>query len=132
VNVTQDIDEVRQAALELMVESLKEEDTERQLANLLAQGEAPEALAKMLPRRTLVDAYYLYAEYLMWLRATRDADVDVEILADEAEGLRAIEAARQEYEREHPACPECGNRQYSRFAVSCRISRCGAKFEKRS
>jgi hypothetical protein len=132
VNVTQDIDEVRQAALELMVESLKAEDVERQINNVLLDDDGLAALAKLMPRRSLTDAYYVYAEYLMWLRAMRDADVDVEILADEAEGLRAIEAARQEYEREHPACPECGTRQYSRFAVSCRISRCGAKFEKRN
>jgi hypothetical protein len=128
----QDIDEVRQAALELMVESLKAEDVDRQINNVLLDEDGLAALAKLMPRRSLTDAYYVYAEYLMWLRAMRDADVDVEILADEAEGLRAIEAARQEYEREHPACPECGVRQYSRFAMSCRISRCGAKFKKRS
>jgi hypothetical protein len=105
---------------------------DRQINNVLLDEDGLAALAKLMPRRSLTDAYYVYAEYLMWLRAMRDADVDVEILADEAEGLRAIEAARQEYEREHPACPECGVRQYSRFAMSCRISRCGAKFEKRS
>lgn len=130
MQVTQDMDGVRHAALELMVESLRAEDVDRVVENLIAQDADPETLAKALPRRSLPNAYYDYAAYIMWLRSMRDADVDMEILADEAEGLRAIESAWQQYERDHPPCPQCGTRQLSRNALSCRKN-CGAKFERR-
>jgi hypothetical protein len=126
--VSQDIDGVRAAALELMVESLREEDTDRVVANLLAQNASPETLAKAMPRRTLADAYYSYAHYIMWLRSMRVSEVQIDLLADEAEGLRAIETARQEFERDHPGCPRCSTRQYSRSPIKCR--KCGMDFTK--
>jgi hypothetical protein len=130
MTVTQDMDGVREAAVELMVESLKQEDVDRVVENLILHDAEPETLAKAVPRRSLSAAYYEWATYLMWIRGMRDSGVEMEILADEAEGLRAIEAARQEFERDYPGCPQCGTRQYSRFAMSCRKSACGAKFEK--
>ena len=130
--VTQDINAVREAAVELMKESLKEGDIERQIENVLLHGGAEEStLAKLMPVRTVADGFYNFATYLMWLRGMMDSGVEIVLTADEAEGLCAIEAARQEFERDHPACPQCGLRQYSRFAMSCRSSACGAKFEKK-
>ena len=131
VNVTQDIDGVQQAALELMVESLKEADVDRQVSNL-GEDATPEQLAKLMPRRTLADAYYDYASYLLWIRGKLEAGVELEILADEADGLTAVAAAWQEYEHSHPACPRCRTRQYSSTAMRCRNSRCGLDFRKAS
>jgi hypothetical protein len=128
VIVHQDMESVRQAALELMVESLKREDTERQIGNLHAQEAGPEMLMKVAPALTLAHGFYEYASYLMWLRGMIEADVELPIYADEAEGLVAIQAARQEFERSHPGCPQCGVRQYSTTPILCR--KCGMNFKK--
>jgi hypothetical protein len=124
------MDGVRQAALELMVESLDAEDVERQLDNLRAQDADEETLAKVMPMRTMADGFYDFASYILWIRGLIDSNVEIPIMADEAEGLRALEAARQEFERSHPACPQCGTRQYSSTAMRCRKSRCGMDFRK--
>jgi tRNA(Ile2) C34 agmatinyltransferase TiaS len=58
----------------------------------------------------------------------REANIDIEVLADEAEGLRAIEDALHEYDRAHPGCPRCGVRQYSATSILCR--KCGLNFRK--
>jgi hypothetical protein len=126
--VTTDIPGIRQAALELLVESLREEDVERQLDSLREQDAAPEILAKLAPRRTLADAYYEYAAYILWLRGKRADGIDIEVLADEAEGLSTIEDALREYDRAHPCCPRCGFRQYSATTMLCR--KCGLNFRK--
>ena len=129
--VTQYMDGVRQAALELMKESLGAEDTERQLDNLCAQDADEATLAKVIPVRTMADGFYDFASYLLWVRGILDANVEMSIAADEAEGLRALEAARQQFERDHPACLQCGRRQYSSTAMRCRNGRCGAEFGKK-
>jgi hypothetical protein len=128
VIVSRDTESIRQAALELMVESLKREDTERQLGALHDQDAGPEMLLKIVPARKLANGFYDYAAYLMWLRGMIEADVKLPILADEAEGLVAIRVARQEYEQAHPACPGCGARQYSTKPIHCR--KCGMNFKK--
>jgi hypothetical protein len=130
VIVTQDMNGVRQAALELMVESLGAKDVERVLSNLRAQDADEFTLAKALPVRDLPDAYYDFASYILWLRSMRNSGVEVSILADEAEGLLAIEDARQEFELSHPACSQCRTRQYSSTAIRCRNSMCGMEFRK--
>jgi hypothetical protein len=129
--VTQNMDGVRQAALELMVESLKAKDVERVLDNLRQQDADEVTLAKALPVRSLPDGYYDFASYILWLRSMRDSGSEMTIYADEAEGLRAIEEARQEFESKHPACPQCRTRQYSGTAIRCRNSGCGLEFKKR-
>ena len=118
--VTQYIEGVRQAVLELMVESLGAEDVERQLDNLRAQDADESTLAKVVPVRTMAEGFYDFAAYLMWMRGKIDAGVGISILADEADGLSAFEAARQEFERGHPPCPQCSARQYSATAMFCR------------
>jgi hypothetical protein len=130
VIVSQDMESVRQAALELMVESLKEEDTGRQLGSLLQQESevAPETLIKIVPARKLASGFYEFAAYLMWLRGMNEADVELTIFADEAEGLLALRAARQDFEQSHPACPRCSVRQYSSTPIVCR--KCGMNFKK--
>ena len=130
MNVALDTDGVRQAALELMVFSLQEEDIDRQIGKLLHQDASPEMLAKVMPARKLADAYYTYAVYLMWLKGTLASGIELELLADEAEGLKAIDAARHEFEQTHPACPRCSVRQYSATPISCRNSKCAMKFRR--
>jgi len=126
--VTADIPGTRQAALELLVESLHQEDVERQISSLREQDAEPDVLAKLAPKRTLADAYYEYARYLLWLRGKRADGIEIEVLADEAEGLGAIEDALREYDRAHPGCPRCAARQYSASPMLCR--KCGLNFRK--
>jgi hypothetical protein len=129
--VTQYMDGVRQAALELMKEPLGAEDLERQLASLRAQDADDSAMAKLMPVRTMADGFYDFATHAMWLRGMIESKVEVSILADEAEGLRAVEAAMHDFDRDHPACPQCGKRQYSSTAMRCRNGRCGLEFRKK-
>jgi NADH pyrophosphatase NudC (nudix superfamily) len=129
--VTQSMESVRQAAYELMVESLKEQDVDRQIDNLLLQDADVSTLAKVLPVRTMADGFYPCAVYFLKLRQMLDSGIAFSILADDAEGLCAVEAARQDFERDHPACPQCGKRQYSSTPIRCRSIRCGMEFGKK-
>src|SRR5579864_6689485 len=104
------MDGVRQAALELMKESLGAADVERQLDSLCAQDADEATLAKVIPVRTMADGFYSFAAHIFWMRKMIDSNVQITVLSDEAEGLCAIEAARQEFERDHPPCPKCGKR----------------------
>lgn len=130
--VTQDINGIRQAALELMVESLGADDLARQIESIMSDDDLMAyavSLAKTVPVRTVADGFYDYAAYLFWIRSMIDADVELTILAEEAEGLRALAAAQQEFERDHPPCSQCGERQFSRTAIRCRS--CRMEFKKR-
>jgi hypothetical protein len=131
VLVTQDIPGITQAARELMEESLRQEDMERVLENLLLQDADFATLAKAYPVRHLAEGYYEYATYILWMRGKLDAGLQMSIMADEADGLCAIEAARQQFDRDHPACPQCGKRQYSSTPIRCRSIRCGMEFGKK-
>jgi len=130
VIVTHCMDGVRQAALELMKESLGAADVERQLDNLCAQDADEATLAKVIPVRTMADGFYSYAAHILWMRKMIASNVEISVLADEAEGLCAIEDAVHEFERDHPPCPKCGKRQYSSTAMRCRNGRCGMDFRK--
>lgn len=129
--VTQCMDGVRQAALELMVESLGAADVERRLDDLCAQDADEDTLAKVIPVWTMADGFYDFASYILWMRSMIDSGVEMSVLADEAEGMRAVHAAIQEFERDHPPCPQCGKRQLSSTAIRCRNGRCGMDFRKK-
>jgi hypothetical protein len=120
VNTLFGCEEIKGAALELMVESLEEEATERRLRGLLNYHVDLEGLAKAARARSLAAGYYDAANYLMWLRGMIESGVDLELNADEAEGLSFIASARYEFERDHPACPQCGTRQCSTRPIMCR------------
>lgn len=101
---------VRIAALEIFEESLNSERLQRQISRLKPDDQQ---ILKLLPTRKLADGYYDWACYLLWLRNKMGAGVKfAEIFADEAEGLSAISLAMQDFEREHPHCPACGQRGY--------------------
>jgi hypothetical protein len=126
------MDGIRQAALELLEESLGADDLARQIENLSAEEDLMTyavALAKTVPVRSVAAGFYDYAAYLFWIRSMIDADVELTILAEEAEGLRALAIAQREFERDHPACPQCGARQSSSTPIRCRG--CRMEFKKR-
>ncbi|MFL6310578.1 MAG: hypothetical protein ACJ71W_00605 [Terriglobales bacterium] len=130
--VTQDMNGIRRAALELMVESLGADDLARQIESIMSGDDLMAyavSLAKTVPVRTVAEGFYDYAAYLFWIRSMIDADVDITVLAEEAEGLRALASAQQQFERDHPACPQCGAQQYSTTPIKCRS--CRLEFKKR-
>jgi hypothetical protein len=123
--------QIKTAAHELMVESLKQEATEKRISCLLDEDLSNvdfSVVVKAITARSLPAGYYDAATYLMWLRGILESGVALPVLADEAEGLSHIEAARCEFECGHPPCPRCGKRQFSTTVVICR--NCKLNFKK--
>lgn len=84
-----------------------------------------------MPMRSLSPGYYSRAEYLLDLGSAIEAGAgySAEVLGrEDVTGLQALKRARQEFERDHPACA-CGTRQHNRFILECRS--CHAKFARR-
>jgi hypothetical protein len=92
-----------------------------------------ETAARMLdmPERMLSPSYYKLGEFLLWLADLLEigAASNDRLTADELEGLRALAAAKREFESRHPKCGACGTRQESKFSPSCR--ECGAEFTRK-
>jgi hypothetical protein len=82
-----------------------------------------------LAPRLLSPGYYKLAEYLLWLEARLKVGVPIAAMTTvEADGLCAVARARNEWERGHPTCAKCGERQDTRFALMCWS--CGCEFAK--
>jgi NADH pyrophosphatase NudC (nudix superfamily) len=108
--VSQDVEGIRAAALEIFEHSLSMERIERQLSRLEPDDPQRE---KLLPVRKLSEGYYDWAMYLLWLRNKLAAGIAFsEITADEAEGISAIALAIQDFDRQHPFCGHCGERGF--------------------
>jgi|GEM_PF-1042998 hypothetical protein len=112
IAVTSDAEGLRQAAIELMEESLDAPERERieRLAKTAANGER---LLESLPqRRTLSPGYYLWlASVIETVVEPMEAGVSFhssDLDADEMTTLRAIREARSEFRRMHPPCKGCG------------------------
>jgi hypothetical protein len=88
-----------------------------------------ERIEGTLAPRLLSPGYYKLGEYLLWLEARVKVGVPIAAMtAAEADGLCAVARARNEWEREHPTCAKCGERQDTRFALMCWS--CGQEFQK--
>ncbi|HWR37698.1 MAG TPA: hypothetical protein VN622_17685 [Clostridia bacterium] len=114
---------VRTAALELYAEQLREQECgaleDRQKRPLT------EAVRNSFRKdRTLAEGYYDWVLYLLKLKdqISVGVDVGIQLSADEVDGLRSVEAAFQEFRREHPPCPRCGalNRSFAVVCWNCR------------
>jgi len=84
-----------------------------------------------IPQRTLSPGYYSRAEYILDLGSAIEAGAgySAEVLGrEDVTGLQALKRAKQEFERDHPAC-SCGTRQHNRYILECRS--CHAKFARR-
>ena len=111
IEVASDYEGLRQAALALL-----EED------RLLISTTAKEGEDVDLPERELSDGYYVRARYRMatgeQVRQGMIRDLsDLEMT--ESRGLGAIAAARNEFDRDHPPCPGCGNALETPYAKRC-------------
>jgi hypothetical protein len=130
IDVARDPEGVRMA-----LEEIFEEDFMRARIEREAAGASPETRARMesrLPARTLSPGYYRFAQHLFHLDAQRKAGIVFvcgDLAAFEVEGLLALDRARGEFERRHPACSSCGARQENRFSPEC--CGCGVKFRRK-
>lgn len=130
VHVERDAEGLQKALRELFEEAFWREALESTLKN--AAEETRDRAYEDLPQRTLSPGYYSRAEYLLDLASAIEcgAAYSAEVLGrDDVTGLQALQRAKAEFERDHPAC-SCGARQHNRWAHECRS--CRAKFAERS
>jgi NADH pyrophosphatase NudC (nudix superfamily) len=109
--VSRDADGIQAAAVELMEEGLMR----------------PESVGQ---DRKLSPGYYARVIYLIWLQRSLEAGAKLELMADEVDGIAALASAKAEFGQEHPACGNCGQPQYTRFARKCH--ECGAEFRRQT
>ncbi|HZU30893.1 MAG TPA: hypothetical protein VFB79_07240 [Candidatus Angelobacter sp.] len=118
--VSQDTEGLAKAAKELFIQSLSNERVEQMLREVPLGDDAQ--LAKIYPKHEMSPGYYDYVLYLMWLKQNISAGVEFEDLtAAEADGLVAITRARYEFEKEYPACSDCGVRNDRGSAHLCPV-----------
>ncbi len=118
--------------LQLALRALFEESLILQrIAAVLAHAdkETRDRAAEDIPMREVSPGYYVRAVYLLDLSTSLELGVPVDastITHADVIGLRAVKNARSEFERDHPACPACGERQDNRWMKQC--FQCGTKF----
>jgi hypothetical protein len=113
--VSQDVEGVRMAALELLENSLDSEKNQRRLDAI--SPDDFDQMRKLVPASKLSPGYHDWAIYLFWLE--RHVGSIADLRADEADGLSAIQRARQQFEQDHPPCPGCGTRLGNRMLRRC-------------
>jgi hypothetical protein len=119
IQVARDFEGLRQAAVTMLEEARLAQQRDR-LAELADQVSEPSALLGPGPAaRTLAAGYYDRVVYLLDVEATLARGISIpssSLAATECLGLKALAAARVEFEREHPPCPQCGEPLETRFS----------------
>lgn len=111
--------------LQLAVRALFEESlAEHRLAPVLekADDEQRDRILAELPMREISPGYYKRAAYLVDLAniLTLGIPMDASVFTQaDVTGIAAVRRAKNEFEREHPACPSCGERQDNAFMREC-------------
>jgi hypothetical protein len=130
IDVARDRDGVREA-----LDMLLEEDFARAVLDRRAPNADDDQRVRMegaLPVRVLSPGYFRWAEHLLRLDAEREAGVPLradDLAAYEVDGLLDIQRVRAEFQRRHPVCGACGERQDNRHQARC--NDCGVKFERK-
>jgi hypothetical protein len=83
-------------------------------------------ISRSLPKRSVAEGYYEWIGYIAWLASMHEFVHFRDLLAIEAEGMKIIAAARDEFLRHRASCPKCGALN-ERKALGC--SECGMRFE---
>jgi hypothetical protein len=119
IDCRRDYQGLRTAAGEMYIESFLRKELDEVLESCTREG-AIEAIAKIIPRRTVAHGYYQWVSYLLWLRSVSALPGSgLELMADEAEGLLVVADAEREFRRDHPSCYKCGTLNEI-TAFSCR------------
>jgi hypothetical protein len=127
IETTRDVEGLKQALRELLEEAFSLSRVEKSMEG--ANEAAQQRMLASLPPRTLSPGYYKAAEYLLWLEQHLEVGAPAgTMVAWEADGLCVVARARDEFEREHPACGACGALQDSRWMAKC--CACGAEFRR--
>jgi hypothetical protein len=108
--VERDHEGIRQAALEMLEESLDAEGRER-IEKVAQQSDDPERILAASRKRTLPAGYYMWLEYIGELEKQLSAGVAIsesDLPAADVAGLLALKSAREEFGRNHPPCRGCG------------------------
>jgi len=113
--VAEDAEGLQIAAHELLEEELAKRRFD-ELSPRLGPQQRVIARKGLGTQRTLAAGYYPYAAFLFWLagRVKR-----VTLKAGDAEGIEAVDAARAEFHKAHPQCPNCGEALESALSISC-------------
>jgi hypothetical protein len=125
IDCRRDYPGLRIAAAEIYIESFLRRDLDEVLAGSLRES-AVEALVKAMPPRSVSHGYYQWVSYLLWLRSvTGLPSAEIELMADEAEGLIVVADAERDFRAHHPSCFKCGTLN-DESACSCR--KCQVEF----
>lgn len=127
IQVERDTEGLHTALVGLFEEAFQQSAIEE--ASRAADKEQRQRMLDGIPARQLSPGYYVRAEYILDLGRAIETGItySAEILTrEDVRGLQMLERARNEFEREHPACGGCGVRQDNRFSLRCRG--CGVKF----
>jgi hypothetical protein len=123
LQVERDPQGLQMATRELFEEAFFAETTKDILKKVGDDEDARERILFDAPVRSLSPGYYNYSAYLLDLGASIEVGAQftaAALLRDDVIGLQAIRRAKAEFERDHPSCQACGERQHSRFAPECR------------
>ncbi len=120
VSIERDADGLQLAVRTLFEESLRRHRLD-ELTDRISAKEA-ERIRADEPLREISPGYYTRAGYLLELANTLELGIsfppDCFTQADIA-GMVAVKRARLEFEREHPPCPRCGERQDNPHQTKC-------------
>ncbi len=111
--------------LQLALRSLFEEALIRHRMESAMEASSGYELARLeaeLPERELSPGYFTRAGYLLDLSTAIEMGIPMDpatLTHADVMGIRAVRSARADYEREHPACPACGERQDNRHMKHC-------------
>jgi hypothetical protein len=126
IEVARDYDGIRIAAREWYEEAHRWPRVQRKLLLHGRTIDNREAYIRSeLPQLTVAAGYYSWVSYLAWLDRVHEIACFRDLTADEAEGLRVLRDARNEFLSKHAHCPKCGGLN-DKGAIGC--ADCGAKF----
>jgi hypothetical protein len=129
--IERDADGLEQAVRTLFEESFIQHRLAPQLERM-NDAEAEHVLAD-LPIREITPGYYQRAAYLVDLTNTLTLGIPFPpecFTQSDVAGIAAVRRARAEFEREHPGCPACGERQDHAHTPKC--FSCGQKLRRAS
>lgn len=122
IQIERDGHGLQQAVLSLFEESLVRHRNRTAMERAKDDPETLDALESEIPERELTPGYFARASYLIDLQNKIEMRFPMDAATlTEADwiGVRAVATARAEFEREHPGCPRCGERQDNRHMRVC-------------
>lgn len=127
IQVERDTEGLHQALVALFEEAFHRNAIDQ--AARMADREERQRMLDEIAERTLSPGYYARADYILDLGRSLEMGISYTatmLTREDVQGLQALSRAKAEFEREHPACGNCGVRQDNRFMPKCKG--CGVVF----